>query len=152
MAEERTQHMSDHLPHHRVYEHRDTLHTIVSTYLDLLDTALIRLRMAEQARDESAEAVGQLKATIHKLSCSEPDPLEEGTEMSSDAEKFNWQENAMFLEEQNTGLRGLLREAADLTMPGWSGPDTCSHDYCYGCEWPCRHEQLRRRIEEALNG
>lgn len=43
-------------------------------------------------------------------------------------------------------LRGLLREAADLI-----GQD---HQHICTCEvnCPCPYEQLRRRIEEALNG
>ena len=53
-------------------------------------------------------------------------------------------------------MRGLLREAADLIerdhrwIPLLDDALVC--DGCGAARYPCRYEQLRRRIEEALNG
>jgi hypothetical protein len=57
-------------------------------------------------------------------------------------------------------LRTLLREAADLIRDEHGPHGTPQVMYCMACideesrcggDYPCRYEQLRRRIEEALN-
>ena len=59
---------------------------------------------------------------------------------------------------ENERLRGLLREAADLIEAGQHftalGTNTCHSRQHQEPPplWPCTDEQLRLRIEEALNG
>lgn len=57
----------DGLPHHRVYEHRDTLHGLASGYLDLLDTALTALRIAEHDRDAAKAHTADLTADLRTM-------------------------------------------------------------------------------------
>lgn len=55
------------LPHHRVYEHRDSLVGVAMSYLDILDTALIQLRIAERDRDAAKTQAADLIADLRRL-------------------------------------------------------------------------------------